>query len=496
MNLEKVKKLNIPTGPGSYQYYDQSGKIIYIGKAANLRARVLSYWHESAEHTPAKELMVKKIAKIKWVETDTEIEALLLEANLVKKYQPRYNIDLKDDKRHSYIKISLEDQWPRVFLTREIAKQGKYFGPFLSAESVKEVLKIIRYIWPFRSCATMPKRACLYYRIGKCPGMCEFKVSREEYLKNIGEIEKFLAGKKKEVEKNLEFGIWNLEREKRSGEEENKLNILKYRLFNLKKVLENSRILTVGEKYAADVIELAKTLKLPKIPQRIEGYDISNIFGREAVGSMVVFAAGEPDKNEYRKFTIRGNADQNTPRPRGAATPLNRGDFATKQFIPLLPAPQSEAMRGRGVPSPARRGVLKSDDTAMLKEVLERRFHNRPTPENGGAGWPLPDLIIIDGGKGQLNAGLAILKKIQGELRSKRGCPGAKLDIPIIAISKGEGLRSAHAPDKIFFPGMKTPLVLPLASPSLHIIKRVRDEAHRFAIGFHRQRRSANWLKK
>jgi excinuclease ABC subunit C len=429
MNLKKVKQLNIPTEPGSYQYYDNNGVIIYVGKAANLRSRVLSYWRESSELAPDKRQMLGEIKEIKWIETDTEIEALLLEANLVKRYQPRYNIMLRDDKRYAYIKISLEDKWPRVFLTREIAKQGKYFGPYLSAESVKEVLKIIRYVWPFRSCATMPKRACLYYRIGKCPGMCEFPVSHEEYLKNINEIDKFLQGKRKEVERDLQAEIGALEKIKsRTGTEENKLSVLNYRLLNLKKVLANSRILTVGEKYAADVIELAKTLNLPKIPQRIEGYDISNIYGIDSVGSMVVFAEGEPDKNEYRKFKIRG-----TP---GAAA--------------------------------------KGDDTGMLKEVLERRFHND---------WPMPDLIIVDGGKGQLNACLSILKKF-------------KLNIPIIAISKGEGLRSAHAPDKIFFPGMKTPLQLPLASPSLHVIKRVRDEAHRFAIGFHRQRRSKNWLNK
>lgn len=429
--MDKVKKLNIPTGPGSYQYYNKASTIIYVGKAANLRSRVLSYWRESSDLAPDKRQMLAEIREIKWVETDTEIEALLLEANLVKKYQPKYNVMLKDDKRYAYIKISLEDQWPRVFLTREIDKQGKYFGPFLSAESVKEVLKIIRYIWPFRSCSTLPRRACLYYRIGKCPGMCQYPIDHSEYLKTVSEITSFLEGRRREVERNLKLEIRKLESSaNRTEMEENKLAMLNYRLFSLEKVLANSRILTVGEKYAADVIELAKTLNLPKIPQRIEGYDISNIFGKEAVGSMVVFAAGEPEKNEYRKFKIKG-------------------------------------LTAQGI-------RLKADDTGMLKEILERRFHND---------WPRPDLIIVDGGKGQLNACLSILKKL-------------KLDIPIIAVSKGEGLRSAHAPDKIFFPGMRTPLLLPLASPSLHIIKRVRDEAHRFAIGFHRQRRSKNWLNK
>jgi excinuclease ABC subunit C len=513
MNLEQVKKLNIPTTPGSYQYYDKTGKVIYIGKAANLRSRVLSYWRTGTDHTPAKEQMVPRITKIKWIETDTEIEALLLEANLVKKFQPYYNVLLRDDKRYAYIKISTEEEWPRVFFTREIEKSGRYFGPFTSSESVREVLKIIRHIWRFRSCATLPKKACLYYRIGQCPGMCEHAVDHKEYLKTIGEISKFLEGKRKDIEKNLKLEIRNLENElvKKSnnstspstplktshltnslrtqthpglpayrtgrrtplqgGELENKLRFLQFRLLNLKKVLENSRVLSVGDKYAADVVELAKTLSLPKVPQRIEGYDISNLFGQEAVGSMVVFKNGEPDKSQYRKFKIR--EIENPPpstglragRPRGASTPPRRGIYTT---TPLS-------------------FNKKSGDTGMLKEVLERRFNND---------WPYPDLIIIDGGKGQLNACLSILKKLQGELRSKRGCPGAKLDIPILAVSKGEGLRSAHAPDKIFFPGMKTPLVLPLASPALHIVKRVRDEAHRFAIGFHRQRRSKNWLNK
>jgi excinuclease ABC subunit C len=487
MNLEEVKKLNVPTGPGSYQYYDKTGKIIYVGKAANLRSRVLSYWRPSATLrtgdsglTPAKKIMLEKIAKIKWIETETEIEALLLEANLVKKYQPYFNVDLKDDKRYAYIKISTEDEWPRVVITRNLFEprrqppptppwkgggiSGRYFGPFTSSEAVREVLKIIRKIWRFRSCAVMPKKVCLYYRIGQCPGMCEYPVSHPEYLKTTGEIAKFLEGKRKDVERDLRLEIRDLEKKLMAQSHDNtprsrqsettpldrgdltnveeKIRLLKYRLANLKKVLENSRILSVGEKYAADVFELAKTLNLPKVPQRIEGYDISNIFGKEAVGSMVVFADGEPDKKEYRKFKIRGAADKTIP------------SYHSRQTTPS--------------PSLERRG----DDTAMLKEIIERRFHND---------WPLPDLLIIDGGKGQLNAGLSILKKL-------------KLAIPILAVSKGEGLRSAHAPDKIFFPGMKTALQLPLASPALHIIKRVRDEAHRFAIQFHRARRSKSFF--
>ena len=467
MDLDKLKKLTIPATPGSYQFFDNAGKIIYVGKATNLRSRVSSYWRESTAHTPAKQQLIEKTKKIEWIETGTEIEALLLEANLVKKYQPKYNILLRDDKRFAYIKISTEETWPRIFFTRQIDKSGRYFGPFTSSEAVREVLKVIRKIWPFRSCATLPKKVCLYYRIGKCPGMCQYPVDHAKYLKTISEITKFLEGKRKEVEKNLHASIVDLqaklEKIKPGSEKyqatEREINFEKYRLLNIKKVLEFSNLLSIGEKYAADVIELAKILNLKNIPERIEGYDISNTFGKEAVGSMVVFANGEPNKNEYRKFKIRGHC-----KPSEACLPAGRQSPSTKEKLDCHVVPLS------GTP----RNDKRVDDTAMLKEILERRLNNN---------WPLPDLIIVDGGKGQLNAILSILKK-------------HKKDIPVIGISKGEGLRSAQAPDKIFFPGVKTPLQLPLASPALHIIKRVRDEAHRFAITFHRQRRSQALFKK
>jgi excinuclease ABC subunit C len=445
ITIEQVKKINIPTGPGSYQYYDQAGKIIYVGKAANLRSRVLSYWRESSDLTPYKRQMLAKIQKIKWIETETEIEALLLESNLVKKYQPEYNVMLRDDKRFIYIKITA-DELPRVLLTRTIDKGGRYFGPFTSATAVRETIKIIRRVWPYGGFMTLTDNRMNRIKSSRYPEMYGAPADRGEYLKIIKEVIAFLEGRRKDVEKKLKLEITNLEKQK-NAEAEEKARTLKHRLLQMKNVLAHSNIISLHEKYAADVVELAKILSLPKIPQRIEGYDISNIFGKEAVGSMVVFADGEPNKNQYRKFKIRGT----TPIP----SLKRRG---TRNSPPL----------GGGVRGGA------SNDTAMLKEIIERRFNND---------WPLPDLIIIDGGKGQLNAGLSILKKL-------------KLDIPILAVSKGEGLRSAHAPDKIFFPGMKTALQLPLASPALHIIKRVRDEAHRFAISFHRQRRSKNWLEK
>ncbi len=449
MDLEKIKQLNLPKSPGCYQFKDKTGKIIYIGKAANLRSRVLSYWRESANHSPAKYSMLKKITKIYWIETDSEIEALLLEANLIKKHRSEYNISLRDDKRHVYIKISTEEDWPRIFMTRKLEKAGRYFGPFVSVEAVRETLKIIRKIWPYRSCKNLPKKVCLYYRIGKCAGMCEEKITKQEYGKVIKQIVLFLENKKKKIVSDIEkdIGYWildikKLDNKEREDEIQKKIDFAKYQLINIKKVLEHANILSLMDKYASDVVELAKVLGLPKVPNRIEGYDISNIFGKEAVGSMVVFNDGEPNKSEYRKFKIKIEDELG--------------------------------------------------DVGMLREILERRFRRiqedpllvspLPRGRNSNDNWALPDLIIVDGGKAQLNVAVQVVKN-------------AKLDIPVMAISKGKGLRSAQAPDKIFFPGEKKPLVLPLASPALHIIKRVRDEAHRFAITYHKLLRKKKFLR-
>lgn len=424
MTLNQIKPLNIPPTPGCYQFYNIKGQIIYIGKAANLKSRVLSYWQKSANLTPAKYAMLKQIVKIKWLETESEIEALLLESNLVKKHRPPYNITLRDDKRFTYIKISLADEIPGVFLTRAVDKAGRYFGPFTSAQAARETVRAIRKIFPYCNMKKTQKRPCFYYQIGRCLGVCADKISKQEYLQQvIKPIILFLQGKKNKIITNYELRIRqlaeNLEKNNINGANDEMLGKLKFELKNMKQVLASSRVLSVQEKYANDVIELAKILRLIKIPERIEGYDIANIFGREAVGSMVVFSHGEPDKNEYRKFKIK----------------IGQGQ---------------------------------ANDVGMLKEMLERRFNNE---------WPLPDLIVVDGGKAQLNAASSIIKKL-------------KLAIPIIAIAKGAGLRSSVAPDKLFFPGQAKPLELPLASPALHLIKRARDEAHRFAIGYHRKLRS------
>jgi excinuclease ABC subunit C len=453
MKLEQIKKMNIPKLPGCYRFFDANGKIIYIGKAASLRDRVTSYWQKSTDHSPAKSSMMKHIRKVDWLETDSEIEALLLESNLIKKFQPEYNVMLRDDKRFAYIKVSLEDEIPGVFITRKIDRAGKYFGPFVSATAMRETVKAIRKIWPFCTERNIKAKPCFYAQIGRCLGVCGGLVTKRDYMEKVVKpIILFLDGKKKRVISRQKEEINKKEKElKREPDEDkkdrlmNELSYLKFQLGNMKNVLAHANILGLTDKYAADVVELAKLLGLTKAPTRIEGYDISNIFGKEAVGSMVVFADGEPDKNEYRKFKIRV---------------------------------------GQGM----------ANDIGMLKEVLERRLsHSAVNYEQvvvrkeekkakslklkaDSFAWPLPDLVIIDGGKAQVNLAKRILKK-------------HGLSMPVIAISKGDGLRSAVAPDKLFFAGERKSLQLPLASPAMHIIKRVRDEAHRFAIGYHRKLR-------
>ncbi len=428
-NLEKVKLLSLPLGPGVYQFYDQSKQIIYIGKAVNLRRRVLSYWQNYHQLTPAKQQLVDSIAHIKWQETDNEIEALLLEASLIKKYQPKYNIVWRDDKRYIYIAISA-DAFPRVYLTRKLAPSGQFFGPFTSVQAARETLKAIRKIWPYRSCRAMPKRVCLYYQLGQCPGPCQGLISKSAYQKIIHQLSLFLQGKKQLVVKRIqtELDKYTQELNKLKPEDriviEQKIISLTWQLQQINKVLATSRVLSLEERYANDVVELGKILGLQKPPRRIEGYDISNLYGAQAVGSLVVFVDGEASPQDYKRFKLGGNS-------------ANLGD------VPLL------------------------------REMLRRRLAHDD--------WFKPDLIIIDGARAQVNAVYNLLKQ-------------AGWDVPVIGLAKDRGLRSARALDKVYFPGESKPLQLSLNSPALFLLKRVRNEAHRFAISFHRHiRRKVFW---
>jgi excinuclease ABC subunit C len=432
LTLEQIKQLNIPSQSGSYQFCVQGGQIVYIGKAVNLQKRIYSYWQRYHDLTLAKQQMINEIKTIKWLVTDSEIEALLLEANLIKKYQPQYNIVWRDDKRYCYIAVSA-DEFPRIYSTRKLESAGQFFGPFTSTQAVRETLRLIRKIWPYRSCRNLTARACLYYRINQCPGPCQQFISVVDYKKNIENIVLFLQGEKKSVVKNIQAERDNYQRqlakmikqaEKQGNNDdiaiiEQKISSLNWQLRQLEQVLANNHILGLEEKYANDVVEVAKLLGFAKPPQRIEGYDLSNLYNKQAVGSLVVFMAGEADPSQYKRFKLAG-----------VETTSSLGDIA------------------------------------LLREMLIRRLAHHD--------WPRPDLIVVDGAKAQANIARRLLDR-------------AGWDIPVIGLGKDKGLRSARALDKLFFPGQKQALQLSLNNPALHLLKRVRDEAHRFALAYHRQ---------
>lgn len=390
--ISKIKKF--PNVPGVYVMRDSKRKPLYIGKASSLRNRVLSYFQRPQENRL--EQMLAQVVKIDSQKTDSVIEALFLENELIKKYQPKYNLKLKDDKTFLGILITKED-WPKVIPARLTQKlpRGEFYGPFPSADQVRQALQIIRKIFPFRvSCQPLSGKACFEYHLGMCPGVCAGKISQADYQKTIRQIKLFLKGKKKnlirELEKDMRGLAKNLEFEKAAK--------IRDRIFALRHIQDVALIHEENFRHPQD------------IPGRIEAYDISNIAGAFAVGAMVVFAEGIIDKSHYRKFKIKT--------------------------------------------------VKGADDIASLKEILSRRLNH---PE-----WPLPDLILVDGGRGQVNGAKAVFKNYN-------------LNIPIIGVAKG----LKRDKDEI------------IADPSIlsgqvkidkKLLLRLRDEAHRFAIQYYRLR--------
>ncbi|HUT96876.1 MAG TPA: excinuclease ABC subunit UvrC [Dehalococcoidales bacterium] len=530
----------LPPTPGVYLLKDAEGNIIYVGKASSLRHRVGSYFGSGQKLTPKTRRMVGKIADLEYFVTASEQEALILELNLIKQHHPRYNVRLKDDKSFPYLKINLDEDWPRVHITRTLkANGGRYFGPFASAKSIRRTLKVLKGIFPFRSC-TRPitggdPRPCLEYDIGHCLAPCIGKASRAEYDGVIKQLILFLEGKQQKVVKQLE----NRMNEAAEAMDFEKAARLRDQIQAVEEVVEGQRIAakTKGEqdviafseegdrayvqvffirnsqligresfvlqgaryeepsrimssfvpqfyasaphippllllqhpvedaetlqswlsakrggavkiqvprrgskKQLVDIVaknaqqgleqlkikhlasprtlskaleEIKKELNLPRPPERIEGYDISDIQGAAAVGSMVVFDKGKPKPAHYRRFKIKS--------------------------------------------------VVGADDYAMLGEVLKRRF-KRADAASGT--WALrPDLVLIDGGKGQLNAALKAMRETGAD------------SIPTAGLAKEN--------EELFIPGRAKPIVLPPSSPGLQLLQRLRDEAHRFALGYH-----------
>lgn len=538
------------------------GKVIYVGKAINLRNRLRSYFHASAQHTLRTRHLVRRIADIEWIVVGSELEALILEMNLIKKHRPRYNVRLKDDKRYPYVKVHWADPFPKVTVTRNMVNDGsRYFGPYTSVWAVHQTLDVLRRIFPYLTCdrtiTGQDERACLYYDIKLCTAPCIGAIDQAGYRQIIDDLCQFLEGRTEPI-------VSRLQAEMRQASEQLRFEraaALRDQLHAIEKVVERQKVVStdyvdsdviamarsdgeacvqvffirngklIGREYFllegaeetpdADVIaeflkqfydqapnvpsqvllpheieelhiirqwlknrrsgqkvellvprrgqkkelvqmaaenaaetlaslqaqweadrhrqeqslaDLQAALNLAEPPNRIECYDISNTQGTAAVGSMVVFEQGVPRKSYYRRFNIRT--------------------------------------------------VQGPDDFASMEEVLTRRF-NRWKAAQETAGQPgkkpdrafalLPDLLLVDGGKGQLSRAVAVLERFD------------LLDqIPVA------GLAKQH--EDLFVPGRSAPVLLPRKSQGLYLIQRVRDEAHRFAITSHRKRRTRTGL--
>lgn len=348
--VKKEALKDLPNKPGVYLMKDKEGHVIYVGKALSLKKRVRSYFLKG-RLTLKNEVMMGYVASIGHIETATEHDALILEDRLIKQYQPRFNIIAKDDKSFPYIKVT-HDTFPRVFIGRR--KHGEtgfdYFGPYTGARLLRRALSILRKSFPFCSCRRFPKRPCLNYDLGLCPGPCQGKIPKVEYLKIIRAFEDFLVQKDTDLIEELSSRMRAKVREERFEE-----------AADARDQLEALSILSTlrrpGARAALDVDRDLRRLGLKDEPRRVEAFDISNISGACAVGSMVSFLNGSPDKDQYRRFKIR---------------------------------------RVTGI-----------DDYAMMREVVRRRYE-RLTRE----GRPLPDLIVIDGGQGHLIAAAGILREL------------------------------------------------------------------------------------
>ncbi|MBZ9572514.1 GIY-YIG nuclease family protein [Patescibacteria group bacterium] len=430
--IKKGETKKLPKAPGVYCFLNRRRKL-YIGKAANIQERIKNHFQQPGFK---EDLFLNQTKKIGFLKTDSGIEALILEANLIKKHQPKYNVIWRDDKNFFYTGITKED-FPRVFWTHQIKLQTtnyklqtKFIGPFVEGRALKQTLKILRKVFPYRSCKNLPKRPCLWYQLDRCPAPCLLKSKlsqqipqvfyqiKNECQRNVKSLKKILQGKKIQVLKDLKKEMKKVAKEKKFE----KAAKIRDQIRALRKILSHTRLPVseaVGFDRQAKIFEwrnteknLKKLLKIKRGIKRIEAYDVSGFQGNLATGSMVVFINGEPDKNFYRKFKIKITG--------------------------------------------------KSNDLAMIREILFRRFQH---PE-----WGRPDLILIDGGKTQLKAARSETKNIKVIALAKKG-------------------------NKLYIENQKKPILLKnLSREIFNLILQLRDEAHRFAISYHRKLRKKRFL--
>lgn len=447
----------IPKVPGCYIYKDHKGEILYIGKAVNLHNRVASYFTRQSDLQTKIQLMLKKATDIEFIVLDSEVEALILETNLIKKYKPKYNSLMKDDKSYVWVMFDNSQDFPKPEIVREKKKKNAtYFGPYPQKFPATKVLRRLRKLYPycntnFRTTTKViddkvetigsEPRPCLDYHIGLCSGVCAGLVSKTKHRNNINQIKKYFRGQKSEMKQELENKIKELAARKeyeKASKYRDQLRDLKYVTQRIKVTSELDEQKLAQQKLSIQeksIRELFERLRLPKLTEtlenkhplkaRLECYDISNIQGKNATGSMVVFKAGKPSKADYRKFKIK---TKDTP-----------------------------------------------DDFAMMQEVLTRRFGKHKKQDKSFS--ELPDLIIVDGGKGQLSSSYKIIKNL-----------GLLEKISIVGLAKREEelFRIEEKDGEFTFKKTR----LPRRSNALYLVQRIRDEAHRFAIGYHRKLRS------
>ena len=426
----RAKVSQLPHKPGVYLMKDRFGTVIYVGKARDLRQRVSSYFQASRRRGWDLKFnaLVDAIHDLDTFPVRNEPEALLLEGKLIKEYQPRYNISFRDDKRFLLIKVNLNDPIPRFMIARQRQEDGaRYFGPFVHSASARHTLTLARRKFNLRGCRPLTPGAddykhCLYGHLQYCTAPCIGNVAREEYLRQVEAACEFLAGQTGEMERELE------EQMKKAAAVEDFEKAAQYRdaLADLRRTTEKTRKfprvpynLPLALDPARDLEELARALHLPASPTRIEGFDISNISGTFAVASLVAFREGRPDRSNYRRFRIKT--------------------------------------------------VTGQDDFASMAETVRRRYARVLCEQKEAGGSGPPDLIVIDGGKGQLNAAAAELAKLG---------LGA---VPIIGLAKEF--------EEIHRLGESAPLRLNADSGALKLLQRVRDESHRFANTYNAQLR-------
>jgi excinuclease ABC subunit C len=433
----KNKLADLPTTPGVYFHKDKTGEVIYIGKAANLRNRVRQYFQKSRYRDPKTDILVEEIADIEWRELDTEADALFLEAELVRRYQPRFNILLRDDKSLQYVRIDYKSDYPTVTLVRRPLDDGaQYFGPYVSGVAIKKALRYLRRAFPYATSRPVnQKRVSLHYHLGLDPGLEEGRTSLEDYRANLRKLIQYLKGERVALVKDIERSMNKAARSKDFEQAAHYRN----QLFSLQ---ELGRQILFSDKELMDadrdhaLTGLALLLGLDAPPKRIEGFDISHMQGTDNVASMVVFTNGVPDKPNYRKFKMRLGGN---------------------------------------------------DDFAHLAETITRRLRDENRKK-----WGIADLMLIDGGKGQLSAALTardqaglshipmigLAKKneeiIIHKVLSIRGLDEQKL-------LERAGDLGAYKTDSADFIN----ITLPENSAIVKLLQRIRDESHRFAVSYH-----------